>query len=174
MLELFIHYGGPTGLRSAGKANVLRLPATITQGPLRLIEEIFTALTEQTVTVAGTNAVEIVVPRVAAQNKELKTQPAILAAEVEKLVDDFLFHGLDLHARSWHQDRGSSTPGHRRRSRVQGRRPPGCVCRHRTDLTVLGRLDPWRASIPVWNKALKNALFRSAWVASCHDPISMA
>lgn len=24
------------------------------------------------------------------------------------------------------------------------------------------------------NKAFKNALFRSAWVASCHDPISIA
>ncbi len=40
-------------------------------------------------TVAGTDAVELVIPRVAAQIKELKHQRSIVATEVEKLLDDF-------------------------------------------------------------------------------------
>ncbi len=44
--------------------------------PAKLIDAIFTALDEQTVTVIGTDAVELVIPRVAAQIKELKEQRA--------------------------------------------------------------------------------------------------
>ncbi len=43
------------------------------------MEETFTALGEQNVTVAGTAAVEIVIPRIATHIKELKHQRAILA-----------------------------------------------------------------------------------------------
>ena len=57
--------------------------------PGQLIDQIFTALSEQTVTVPGADAVELVIPRVAAQIKELKRQRDIVAEEVEKLVDDF-------------------------------------------------------------------------------------
>ena len=57
--------------------------------PVNLVDAIFTALGEQTVTVIGTEAVELVIPRVAAQIKELKRQRAIVAEEVEKLLDDF-------------------------------------------------------------------------------------
>ena len=57
--------------------------------PVKLIDAVFTALGEQTVTVAGTEAVELVIPRVAAQIKELKHQRTIVADEVEKLLDDF-------------------------------------------------------------------------------------
>lgn len=39
--------------------------------------------------VIGTEAVELVIPRVAAQIRELKHQRAIVAEEVEKLLDDF-------------------------------------------------------------------------------------
>jgi hypothetical protein len=56
---------------------------------VNLIDAVFSALGEQTVTVIGTEAVELVIPRVAAQIKELKHQRAIVAEEVEKLLDDF-------------------------------------------------------------------------------------
>ena len=58
---------------------------------MNLVDAIFTALGEQTVTVIGTEAVELVIPPVAAaaQIKELKHQRAIVAEEVEKLLDDF-------------------------------------------------------------------------------------
>ncbi|MGO4147915.1 IS110 family transposase, partial [Paenarthrobacter sp. YAF11_1] len=44
---------------------------------------------EQTVTVIGTEAVELAIPRVTAQINERKHQHAIVAEEVEKLLNDF-------------------------------------------------------------------------------------
>lgn len=48
---------------------------------MNLIEAVSAALGEQTVT--GTEAVELVIPRAAAQIRELKHQRAIVAEEVE-------------------------------------------------------------------------------------------
>ncbi len=56
------------------------------QDEARLLE-LFTTLRQQTVTVAGTEAVELVIPLVAGQIKELKHQRANVAGEVEKLLD---------------------------------------------------------------------------------------
>jgi hypothetical protein len=56
-----------------------------------LVDAVFKALGEQTVTVAGTQAVELVIPRVAGRIEELKHQRAIVAEEVEKLLDTSLF-----------------------------------------------------------------------------------
>jgi hypothetical protein len=64
-------------------------PETSRKDLVNLIDAVFSALGEQTVTVIGTEAVELVIPRVAAQIKELKHQRAIVAEEVEKLLDDF-------------------------------------------------------------------------------------
>jgi hypothetical protein len=90
VLELLIKYAGPTGLSAAGRSNVLRCALNHSRkDPANLVDAIFTALGEQTVTVAGTEAVELVIPRVAAQIKELKHQRTIVADEVEKLLDDF-------------------------------------------------------------------------------------
>lgn len=72
VLELFIKYSGPTGLRAAGRGNVLRWARNHSRkDPVNLVDAIFTVLGEQTVTVI-TDAVEMVIPRVAAQTKELK------------------------------------------------------------------------------------------------------
>ena len=57
------------------------------QRPLGLIDQIFAALAEQTVTVPGAATVELIIPRVAAQIKELKAQRALVATEVEAMVD---------------------------------------------------------------------------------------
>ncbi|SDW90467.1 Transposase IS116/IS110/IS902 family protein [Arthrobacter sp. cf158] len=83
IVEPFIKYAGPTDLRAAGRSNVLR------KDPVSLVDATFTALGEQTVTVNGTEAAELVSARVAGQIKELKHQPAIVAKEVEKLLDAF-------------------------------------------------------------------------------------
>jgi len=58
------------------------------------MDAVFTALNEQAVTLIGTEAVELVIPRVTGQIKELKQQRAIVAAEVEKLLDDFLLSSV--------------------------------------------------------------------------------
>ena len=94
VLDLLIKYADPTGLRAAGRGNVLRWARNHTRkDPAPLIDAVFKALGEQSVTVAGTQAVELVIPRVAAQIKELRHQRAIVAEEVEKLLDDFHFPG---------------------------------------------------------------------------------
>lgn len=90
MLELFIKYSGPTGLRAADRSNVLRWARNHSRkDPANLVEAVFSAPGEQTVTVVGTQAVELVILRVAAQIRELKHQRSIAAEEVEKLHDDF-------------------------------------------------------------------------------------
>src|SRR5690625_1869245 len=76
---------GPEG---AGKSGVKRWAKNHTRkDPTALIDQIFEALAQQSVVVPGTATVELIIPRVAAQIKELKAQRALVAAEVEALVD---------------------------------------------------------------------------------------
>lgn len=176
VLELLVKYGGPTGLRAAGRGNVLRWARNHSRkDPTKLIDEIFTALTEQTVTVIGTEAVELVIPRVAGQIKELKQQRAVVAAEVEKLLDDFPLSivlmsmpGVGIKTAATILltigDASSfASAGHL--AAYAGIAP---VTR-RSGTSIRGEF-PARSG----NKQLKNALFRSAWIASCHDPLSKA
>jgi transposase len=176
VLDMLIKYAGPTGLRAAGRANVLRWARNHSRkDPAKLIEAVFTALNEQTVTVTGTEAVELVIPRVAGQIKELKHQRAIVAAEVEKLLDDFplasvlmSMPGVGIKTAATILltiGDGSSfkTAGHL--AAYAGIAP---VTR-RSGTSIRGEF-PARSG----NKQLKNALFRSAWIASCHDPLSKA
>ena len=122
-------------------------------------------------TVAGTEAVELVIPRVAAQIKELKHQRTIVADEVEKLLDDFPLSrvlmsmpGVGIKTAATILltigDASSfNTAGHL--AAYAGIAP---VTR-RSGTSIRGEF-PARSG----NKQLKNALFRSAWIASCHDP----
>ena len=92
VLDLLEKYGGPTGFTAAGRGKVLRFGRSPSRrDPDALIDRIFTALGEQTVTVVatGTAAVELVIRRVAGQVKELKEQRATVAREVEAMVEDF-------------------------------------------------------------------------------------
>ena len=176
VLELLIKYAGPTSLRTAGRGNVLRWARNHSRkDPTALIDAVFAALGEQTVTVAGTDAVELVIPRVAAQIKELKHQRTIVAEEVEKLLDDFPLSqvlmsmpGVGIKtAATLHLtigDAGSfKTAGH-----LAAYAGIAAVTR-RSGTSIRGEF-PARSG----NKELKNALFRSAWIASCHDPPSKA
>ena len=62
--------------------------------PEVLVDRIFTAFSEQTVVVPATAAVELVIPRVAGQVKELKEQRATVAREVEAMLEDFSLAGV--------------------------------------------------------------------------------
>ena len=62
--------------------------------PEVLVDRLFTALSEQTVVVPATAAVELVIPRVAGQVKELKEQRATVAREVEAMLEDFSLAGV--------------------------------------------------------------------------------
>ncbi|KHE74275.1 transposase [Kocuria marina] len=173
-LELLIKYGGPTGLKTAGRGKVLRFArAHSRRDPEALIDQIFAALGEQTVVVPATAAVELVIPRVAGQVKELKEQLATVAREVEGMLEDFplasvlrSMPGIGLKTAAQillNIGDGSAfeTPGHL--AAYAGIAP---VTR-RSGTSIRGEF-PARSG----NKRLKNALFYSAWVASNHDPIS--
>ncbi|MBB1010303.1 IS110 family transposase, partial [Dietzia sp. SLG510A3-3B2-2] len=57
--------------------------------PVELIDRIFTALAEQTVTVPGTDAAELVIPQLAANIKSLQQQRETIAGQVEGMLDEF-------------------------------------------------------------------------------------
>lgn len=174
VLDLLIRYGGPAGLRAAGKSRVKRWAKNHTRkDPSALIEAIFAALGEQTVTVPGSEASESVIPRLAGRIKSLRAERAEITAEVEDLVDRLpLLQVL------------TSMPGVGVKTATQillaagdfsAFRTPGHLAAYagiapvtrRSGTSIRGEF-PARAG----NKRLKNALFHSAWVASCHDPVS--
>jgi transposase len=86
--ELLSKCGGPTGLRKAGRRKLLALAAA--RAPrmgTRLVEAIFSALDEQTVTVPGTAAAETVLPRLADSLRQVLRQRDQVAGEVERILD---------------------------------------------------------------------------------------
>ena len=176
VLELLIRYQGPQGLKAAGKSGVKRWAKNHTRkDPSALVDQIFDALAKQTVVVPGAAVVELVIPRVAAQIKKLKAQRALVASEVEAMVDVhpltqvlISMPGVGIKtAATILLNAGDfssfATPGHL--AAYAGIAP---VTR-RSGTSIRGEF-PARSG----NKQLKNALFRSAWVASCHDPLSKA
>jgi hypothetical protein len=83
-----IVHGGPVGLRTAGRR---RLVATATKASARfdtaIVDQILGALTEQTVTVPGTEAAQQVLPRLARSLAEVLDQRKAIGAQVEKALD---------------------------------------------------------------------------------------
>ena len=176
VLDLLEKFGGPTGFKSAGRSRVLRFARTHSRrDPEVLIDQIFTALAEQTVIVPATAAVELVIPRVAGQVKELKEQRATVAREVETMLEDFPLASVLM-----------SMPGIGIKTAAQILLAIG----DGTAFETAGHLAAYAGIAPVTrrsgtsirgefparsgNKRLKNALFYSAWVASHSDPISKA
>lgn len=67
LLSMLLKYTGPTGLRTAGRPNVLRWTRHHSRkNPVNLVDSISMALGEETVTVTGTEGVDLAVPRAAA------------------------------------------------------------------------------------------------------------
>lgn len=90
VLDFLIRYQGPIELKIAGKAGAKRWARHHSRkDPVPPIDQVFTTLSKQAVTVPGADTVELVIPKATAQIKELNHQRYIVAEEVEKLVDDF-------------------------------------------------------------------------------------
>src|SRR3954452_10074662 len=71
-LAVLARYGGPTGLRKAGRGRLLATAREANpRGAADLVEQIMTALDEQTVTVPGTTAAETVLPQLVNTLREL-------------------------------------------------------------------------------------------------------
>lgn len=88
VLELLTRFGGPQGLASASRRQLLA--ATKTRAPRSyeaLINALTTALQEQTVTVPGTRAAELVLPKLATTLRELLQQREQAAGQIEEMLD---------------------------------------------------------------------------------------
>jgi transposase len=88
VLELLSRFGGPAGLRQAGRR---RLTSTaVKHGPRigqQLVIDLLTALDQQSVTVPGSAAAETVLPKLADSLRTVLTQRAELAVQVEERLD---------------------------------------------------------------------------------------
>ena len=88
VVALLTRYSSPARLRTAGRGHVrVLLKKHAPRLAEKLTEEIFTALSEQTVTVAGTSAAEKIIGRIADQLSQLATQRAEIEAEILTVVD---------------------------------------------------------------------------------------
>ena len=175
VLELLVRFGGPTGLRTAGRRRLLavvkpRAPRSYE----RLVEQILAALAEQTVTVPGTRAAELVLPKRAAALASLIADRAQVAKQLEEMLDAHPLAtvltsmpgiGVRTGARILLEVGDASafaTPGHL--AAYAGLAP---VTR-RSGTSIRGE-HPSRGG----NKQLKRAMFLSAF-AALHDPASRA
>ncbi|GAA1316030.1 IS110 family transposase [Saccharothrix xinjiangensis] len=88
VLEILSRCGGPAGIRKAGRRKVAAIAtAHAPRMGDRLVEQIWTALDEQTVTVPGTTAADTVLPRLADSLKTVLHQRRSVADEVEGMLD---------------------------------------------------------------------------------------
>jgi transposase len=88
VIELLIRFGGPQGLAAASRRQLVA--ATKTRAPRSyeaLVDAVVQALLEQTVTVPGTRAAELVLPRLATTLSGLLAQRAETAKQIEEVLD---------------------------------------------------------------------------------------
>lgn len=88
VLALLTRHGGPEGMRAAGRR---RLTASAMKGSPRvgaaIVEDLWAALDEQTVTIPGAGAAETVLPHLARSLTDVLDQRRTIAAAVEKVLD---------------------------------------------------------------------------------------
>ncbi len=174
MAELLIKYPTPDKLRKAGQIRVATLLSRYApRAGKGWAAEVFAALGEQTVVVAGTNAAGTVLPQLAAMLKQLRTARDEMLTQVEALVEAHPLHlvltsmpavGVRTEARIITEVAGKEfkTAGH---------------------LASYAGLAPvtWRSGTSIrgdhpskkGNKSLKRAFFLSAF-AALKDPLSRA
>lgn len=94
MPEILSRCGGPAGIAKAGRRKLTAIAKV--HAPRmgeRLVEAIMTALAEQTVTVPGTAAADIVLPRLADSLKTVLLQRKQVAEQVEGILVRTLLPG---------------------------------------------------------------------------------
>ncbi|NVM96708.1 IS110 family transposase [Arthrobacter sp. AETb3-4] len=174
MPELLIKYPSPQALRKAGRARVATLLARhAPRAGKRWAAEIFTALGEQSVVVAGTGAAGIVLAQLAAMLKHLRGARDELLTKVEALVEAHPLHEVL-----------TSMPavGVRTAARIITE-VAGKEFQSSGHLASYAGLAPvtWRSGTSIrgdhpskkGNKTLKRAFFLSAF-AALKDPLSRA
>ncbi|WAL49257.1 IS110 family transposase [Rhodococcus pyridinivorans] len=175
VLEILSRCGGPVGIRKAGKRRLTTLATKhAPRMGTRLAEEILAALDAQTVTVPGSNAAEIVLPKLADSLKEVLQQRKSIAEDVERMLDDHPLSqvlmsmpgvGIRTAARILLEvGDGSAFASAAHLAAYAGIAP----VTHRSGSSIRGE-HPARSG----NRKLKRALFLSAF-AALHDPTSRA
>lgn len=171
VLDSLIHYEGPTKLAAAGRGRVLKwMRNRAKKDPASLVDAIFAALAEQTVTVPGTAAAELVIPQLAANIKALLAQRDTIAGQVEEMLESFSLAQVLMSMPGVGIETASSIllsigdcqdfADAAHLAAYAGIAPTT----RQSGTSVRGEF-PTRAG----NKQLKNAMFRSAWIASnCH------
>jgi len=88
VLELLSRFGGPAGLRAAGRRRLITVARKAApRAGEQLITDLLAALDEQTVVVPGSAAAEKVLPRLAESLAQVLTQRRQIAEEVEGILD---------------------------------------------------------------------------------------
>ncbi|MFJ4866908.1 transposase [Streptomyces sp. NPDC088748] len=89
VLRLRDQFGSRAQIRKAGRLRLVTLirPKALRMAE-RLVEDIFTALDEQTVVVLGTDAAALIVPRLANSLQAALDQRKLLAARIHELLED--------------------------------------------------------------------------------------
>ncbi|GHE59064.1 insertion element IS110 uncharacterized 43.6 kDa protein [Streptomyces longispororuber] len=88
VLAVLERFGSPAQIRKAGRRRLVTLlRPTAPRMAERLVEEIFDALDEQTVTVPGTEAAALIVPSLAASLTSELDQRKLLARRIEELLE---------------------------------------------------------------------------------------
>ncbi|UZF42928.1 IS110 family transposase [Rhodococcus rhodochrous] len=175
VLEILSRCGGPVGIRKAGKRRLTTLATKhAPRMGARLAEEILAALNAQTVTVPGSNAAEIVLPKLADSLKEVLQQRKSISEDVERMLDDHPLSqvlmsmpgiGIRTAARILLEvGDGSAFASAAHLAAYAGIAP----VTHRSGSSIRGE-HPARSG----NRKLKRALFLSAF-AALHDPTSRA
>jgi len=125
-IALVSRYGGPVGLRKAGRGRLLATARKANpRGAAELVDHLLAALDEQTVVVPGTTAAETVLPQLAASLRDTLDQRAVIAPQVEQVLD--VRHSKRrpyLHARRRGQSRSPHPARGLRRLLLPHRRPP--------------------------------------------------
>lgn len=88
VLRLLDQFGSPAQIRKAGRRRLVTLIRP--QAPRmaeRLIDDVFTALDEQTVVVPGTDAAALIVPSLASSLQAVLDQRKLLAHRIEELLE---------------------------------------------------------------------------------------
>jgi len=174
VIALTARYGGPAGLRDAGRGRLLQTARKANpRGAAELVDQLWAALQEQTVTVPGTAAAETVLPKLATSLQDTLDQRAALAAQVEQVLDAHPLAavltsmpgvGVRTAARILLEVGDASsfpTAGHL--AAYAGLAP---VTRQ-SGISIRGEHPPRSG-----NKHLKRALFLSAFAALRADPVS--
>ncbi len=160
VLTLLERFGSPAQLRKAGRRKLVTLLRPKAQRMAeRLVEDVFTALDEQTVVVPGTDTAALIIPGLVSSLGSVLDQRRLLAARIEELLEAHpLSPGPDFHARHRSQDRRPDPHRRRRRQGLRHGRTPDRLRRPGASHPRFRLPHPRRTPCPARQQAAQTCL----------------